>query len=78
MVHTSPSYARQELGKDVGLICSIVGTTPLNVKWFKNGAIISETQNGNFLRGMVSTIVKGWFTLPFFYDDTMIFCLRKG
>lgn len=50
MVHTSPSYARQELGKDVGLICSIVGTTPLNVKWFKNGAIISETQNGNFFK----------------------------
>ena len=52
VVHTSPPYARQEIGKDVGLICSIVGTSPLNVKWFKNGAIISETQNGMLITTM--------------------------
>lgn len=65
VVHTSPPYARQELGKDVGLICSIAGTTPLIVKWFKNGAIISETQNGMLKGGLhlSCSFDKEWFTL---------------
>eukprot|EP00111_Clytia_hemisphaerica_P024641 TCONS_00072631-protein len=42
VVHSSPTIARMEKGGDVHLICSIVGTTQLSVKWFMNGALIDN------------------------------------
>lgn len=55
VIGTSEPIAREENGKSLALTCSVAGTPPLTVNWFKKGAILDEVQNKYVMSTVSST-----------------------
>lgn len=63
IIGTSEPMTRGEKGKSLPLICSVTGTPPLTVKWFKKGGIITELQQKYIMSSESSTSPTNLFVL---------------